>query len=110
MALMQAVAFADDDAQTAMLERLAYGSGELTEISGPPALVEAVRAARVANNGPISIEDARVAAEIAATGTPCRSKSVAQSLSARQPSARRRGAGSTGATTPIATCRNCRGR
>ena len=37
-ALMQAVAFADDDAQTAMLERLADGSGELTEISGPPAL------------------------------------------------------------------------
>jgi hypothetical protein len=64
-ALMQAVAFADDDAQTAMLERLADGSGELTDISGPPALVEAVKAARVANNGPISIEEARAAAEIA---------------------------------------------
>ena len=65
MALMQAVAFADDDAQAAMLDRLAYGSGELTDISGPPALVEAVKAARVANNGPISIDDARAAAEIA---------------------------------------------
>ena len=32
MALMQAVAFADDDAQAAMLERLANGSGELTDI------------------------------------------------------------------------------
>jgi hypothetical protein len=64
-ALMQAVAFADDDAQTAMLERLADGSGELTDISGPPALVEAIKAARVANNGPISIEEARAVAEIA---------------------------------------------
>jgi hypothetical protein len=65
MALMQAVAFAGDDAQAAMLERLANGSGELTEISGPPALVEAVKAARAANNGSISIEDARDAAETA---------------------------------------------
>jgi hypothetical protein len=65
MALMQAAAFADDDAQAAMLERLANGSGELTEIKGPPALVEAVEAARAANNGPISIEDARAAAETA---------------------------------------------
>jgi ABC-type Na+ transport system ATPase subunit NatA len=64
-ALMQAVAFADDDAQAAMLERLADGSGELTEIQGPPALVEAVKAARVANNGPISIDEARAAAETA---------------------------------------------
>jgi hypothetical protein len=64
-ALMQAVAFADDDAQAAMLERLANGSGELTEINGPPALVEAVKAARAANNGPISIDEARVAAETA---------------------------------------------
>ena len=65
MALMQAVAFAGDDAQAAMLDRLAYGSGELTDISGPPALVEAVRAARAANNGSISIEDARASAETA---------------------------------------------
>ena len=65
VALMQAVAFADDDAQTAMLERLANGSGELTDIAGPPALVEAVKAARAANSGPISIADAREAAEVA---------------------------------------------
>ncbi len=65
MALMQAAAFADDEAQVAMLARLANGSGELTEINGPPALVEAVKAARAANNGPISIEDARAAAETA---------------------------------------------
>jgi hypothetical protein len=65
MALMQAAAFADDDAQAAMRDRLANGSGELIEINGPPALVEAVKAARAANNGPISIEDARAAAETA---------------------------------------------
>src|ERR1700733_4348036 len=65
MALMQAAAFAEDDAQAAMLDRLANGSGDLTEIKGPPALVEAVKAARAANNGPISIEEARAAAETA---------------------------------------------
>jgi hypothetical protein len=65
VALMQAVAFADDDAQAAMRDRLAKGSGELGDVSGPPELVEAVKAARAANNGPISIEDARAAAEIA---------------------------------------------
>jgi hypothetical protein len=48
-----------------MLERLAYGSGELSDINSPPALVAAVRAARAANNGTISIEDARDAAETA---------------------------------------------
>jgi hypothetical protein len=65
MALMQAAAFADDAAQAAMLDRLANGSGELTEVNGPSALVEAVKAARAANNGPISIEEARAAAETA---------------------------------------------
>jgi hypothetical protein len=66
MALMQAVAFADDDAQAAMRDRLAKGGpGELGEVSGPAELVEALKAARAANNGPISIEDARAAAEIA---------------------------------------------
>ena len=62
MALMQAVAFADDDAQAAMRDRLTYGSGELTDLTGPPALVDAVRAARVGNNGSISIDEARGAA------------------------------------------------
>ena len=65
VALMQAAAFADDDAQTAMRDRLASGPGDLSDIAGPPALVEAIRAARAALNGPISIEDARAAAEIA---------------------------------------------
>jgi hypothetical protein len=65
MALMQAVVFADDDAQAAMRDRLAKGSGELGDISGPAELVEAVKAARAANNGPISIEDARAATVIA---------------------------------------------
>ncbi len=65
LALMQAVAFADDDAQAAMRDRLAKGSGELSDVGGPAELVEAVKAARAANNGPISFEDARAAAEIA---------------------------------------------
>ena len=65
MALMQAVAFADDDAQAAMRDRLAKGSGELSDVGGPAELVEALKAARAANNGPISIDDARAAAEIA---------------------------------------------
>jgi hypothetical protein len=64
-ALMQAAAFADDDAQAALRDRLAYGSGELTDIGGPPALTAAIRAARAANNGSISIEDARAAGETA---------------------------------------------
>jgi hypothetical protein len=65
IALMQAAAFADDNAQAALRDRLAYASGELTDVTGPPALIEAIRAARAANNGSISIEDARAAAEIA---------------------------------------------
>jgi KAP family P-loop domain len=65
VALMQAIAFADDDAQAALRDRLAYGSGELMDATGPPALIEAIRAARVANNGSISIDDARAAAETA---------------------------------------------
>jgi hypothetical protein len=65
MALMQAIAFADDDAQAALRDRLAYGSGELSDVAGPPALIEAIRAARAANNGSISIEDSRAAAETA---------------------------------------------
>ena len=65
VALMQAVAFADDDAQAAMRDRLAKGSGELSDVGGPAELVEALKAARAANNGPISIDEARAAAEIA---------------------------------------------
>ncbi len=65
VALMQAAAFAPEDARAAMSERLANGSGELADAGLPPALAEAVRAARAANGGPIAIEDARAAAEIA---------------------------------------------
>jgi len=65
MALMQAIAFADEEAQAALRDRLAYGSGELVDVTGPPALLDAIRAARVANNGSISIDDARAAAETA---------------------------------------------
>jgi hypothetical protein len=65
MALMQAAAFADDTTQAALRDRLAYASGELTDVTGPPALIAAIRAARVANNGSLLIEDARAAAEIA---------------------------------------------
>jgi len=65
VALMQAAAFAPDDARAAISERLANGSGELADAGLPQALAEAVRAARAANGGPIAIEDARAAAEIA---------------------------------------------
>jgi hypothetical protein len=70
MALMQAVAFADDDSQAAMRGRLANESGDLTEVSGPAGLVSAVKAARAANNGAISIAEARAAAEIARRYAP----------------------------------------
>jgi hypothetical protein len=65
VALMQAVAFADDESQAAMRERLAKDSGDLTDVAGPAALASAIKAARAANNGAISIQDARAAAEIA---------------------------------------------
>ena len=65
MALMQAVAFADDDARAAMQKRLVGGTGELDDVDGPDALVKAVKSARAANNGAISIADARAAESIA---------------------------------------------
>jgi hypothetical protein len=64
IALMQAIAFADDDVQTVMRSRLA-GSGEIGEVEGPDSLVNAVKSARAANNGAISTADARAAAEVA---------------------------------------------
>jgi hypothetical protein len=70
MALMQAVAFADDDSQAAMRGRLANESGDLADVSGPAALVSAVKAARAANNGAISIAEARAAADIARRYAP----------------------------------------
>ena len=65
MALMQAVAFADDEALAAMRNRLSAGSGELVDIDGPDRLVNAVKSARAANSGPIRIEDARLAFDTA---------------------------------------------
>jgi hypothetical protein len=70
MALMLAAAFAGDDPQAALRDRLAYGSGELIDIGGPPALTDAIRTARAANSGSISIEDARAAAEVARRYAP----------------------------------------
>ncbi len=65
IALMQAVAFADDEVRAAMRSQLVSGSRELADLEGPEALVNAVKSARAANNGAISLEDARAAAEIA---------------------------------------------
>ncbi len=65
IALMQAVTFADDDVQTAMRSRLAGGPGDIGEIEGPDSLVNAVKSARAANNGAISVADARIAADVA---------------------------------------------
>jgi hypothetical protein len=48
-----------------MRSRLAGGSGEIGEIEGPDLLVNAVKAARAANNGAISVADARIAANAA---------------------------------------------
>jgi hypothetical protein len=64
IALMQAIAFADDEVQTAMRSRLA-GSGEIGEVEGTDSLVNAVKSARAANNGAISVADARAAMEVA---------------------------------------------
>ena len=65
VALMQAVALADDDVRTAMQDRIAGESGVLGDVDGPAALVSAVKSARAANNGAISIADARTAADVA---------------------------------------------
>lgn len=65
VALMLAVALADDDARAAMDSRIASGSGELGDFDGPDVLVNAVNSARAANNGAISIADARAAETIA---------------------------------------------
>ena len=65
LALMQAIVFADDDARAAMLSRLSGGSGELGDVEGPNSLINAVKIARAANNGEISVADARVCLDIA---------------------------------------------
>ena len=65
VALMQAVAFADEDVRAAMHDRLVGGSGELGDFDGPETLAKAVKSARAANNGAITIFDAREAEAIA---------------------------------------------
>ena len=65
VALMQAVAFADEDVRAAIHNRLVGGADELGDFEGPDALVRAIKSARAANNGPISIADARSAEAIA---------------------------------------------
>jgi len=65
MALMQAVAFADEDVRAAIHNRLVGGADELGDFDGPESLVSAIKSARAANNGPISIADARAAEAIA---------------------------------------------
>ncbi len=65
VALMQAVAFADDETQAAMRRRLASGGGDLEPVDGPDALVRAVKSARAANGGALTIADARAADAVA---------------------------------------------
>jgi hypothetical protein len=64
-ALMQAVAFADDNVQAAMRDRLRIASAELGDFDGPESLVEAVKHARAVNKGAITIADARAAEAVA---------------------------------------------
>ncbi len=65
VALMQAVAFADDETQAAMRRRLASGGGDLEPVDGPDALVRAVKSARAANGGALTVADARAADAVA---------------------------------------------
>ncbi len=58
---MQAVAFADEETQSAMRRRLANGGGDLESFDGPEPLVRAVKSARAANNGVLTVADARAA-------------------------------------------------
>jgi hypothetical protein len=65
VALMQAVAFADDESRAAIHNRLTGGSAELGEIDGPYPLMNALKSAREANGGAIALTDARAGADIA---------------------------------------------
>jgi hypothetical protein len=56
VALMQAVTFADPETQATLRKRLASG-GDLEAIEGPAALVNAVKSARAANGGPLTVAD-----------------------------------------------------
>ncbi len=65
IALMQAVAFADDETRTAMRARLMQGGEDLETVDGPAALVTALRSARAANGGVLTLADARAADAVA---------------------------------------------
>lgn len=65
IALMQAVAFADDETRAAMRARLMQGGQELEPVNGPEALVTAVKSARAANGGLLTLADARAADAVA---------------------------------------------
>ncbi len=65
IALMQAVAFADEETQAAMRTRLLNGGGDLEPVDGPDALVRAVKSARAANGGVLTVADARAADAVA---------------------------------------------
>ena len=99
-ALMQAVAFADDDAQAAMLERLADGSGELTESAVRPRWSKPSR--RRAPPTTVRYRSRRRAPRRKSpSATPCRSKRRPRLTRLRRLSARRRGADNSGATGPL---------
>jgi len=65
IALMQAVAFADEETQSAMMRRLTNGGGDLELVDGPEALVRAIKSARAANGGVLTVADARAADAVA---------------------------------------------
>lgn len=65
VALMQAVAFADEGVQAAMRRRLTNGGGDLEPFDGPDALVRAVKSARAANDGVLTVADARAGDAVA---------------------------------------------
>ena len=65
LALMQAVAFADDETQAAMRRRLANGGGDLELFEGPHDLARAVKSARFANGGSLTVAEARAADAVA---------------------------------------------
>ncbi len=65
VALMQAVAFADDETQAAMRRRLSNGGGDLEPFDGPDQLARAVKNARSANGGSLTVAEARAADAVA---------------------------------------------
>ena len=65
VALMQAVAFADDETQAAMRRRLSNGGGDLEPFDGPDQLARAVKSARSANGGSLTVAEARAADAVA---------------------------------------------